>query len=90
MALVGTELLWRHSKTDFESVKITTSAARSGFMSKVPLIESIADFIAWASASKLEHRLPHGMAISSRDPSGYSILAPRPAFIVPLNAEPSV
>ena len=43
-----------------------------------------------ASASKFEHRAPHGLEIFIQVLSGYSTRTPNPAFVVQFEADPSV
>ena len=90
MAVFSKFCIFRDSRHDRESEKITQLLILVGFSLKVSFNFSMAEFMAKASASKFEQWTPHGSEISSHSLSRYSILAPNPAFKVPLKAEPSV
>ena len=78
---------WRVVK---ESVNITMSVFECGSLSNVLLISVIVFLMACFSASLLEQKDPQELIISFFSPLGKWMVTPRPAFVVALNAEPSV
>ena len=73
-----------------ESVKMTIPVLVCVSVSKVLLICVRVLWMASFSASLFEQKDPQALASSVFSPSGYWMSTPSPAFVVALNAEPSV
>ena len=83
-------LLLVEKLSSVSSVPLESVSKENNVCSKCWCVNSVAEMRTEISASKLEHVRPQASLKSEEVPSGNLKWTPKPANVVPLNADPSV